>query len=73
VSIDDFEISAGLRARKLKSLTPPKATTRGEAVNLARAEERTGLPTPIEPGEDYEDVNVEKKVVGRTTSRGAAE
>lgn len=73
MNIDDFEIRVGLRARKLTSRAPPKANTRGEAVRLTRAEERMRLPRPMEPGEEYEDVVVEKKVVGRTESEGAAE
>jgi hypothetical protein len=73
VSIDDFEISASLRARKLTSRAPPKGETRAEAVDLERAEERAGLPTPMEAGADYEDVVVEKRIMGRLKKEPSAE
>jgi hypothetical protein len=73
VTTDDFEISVGLRARKLTSRAPPEPETRGEAVRVARAEERTGLPAQMEPGDDYENVVVEKQVIGRLDVEPPAE
>jgi hypothetical protein len=68
VSTNDFEISAGLRAKRLTRHLRAEAAIRGEAVTLARRGERSGLPTSVQPQEDYEDVVVETRVLGRLKS-----
>ena len=68
---EDFEIRVGLRARALRSRTPPDARTETEGdVALAREQTQTGVPEEIEPGERYEDVTVEKRLSGQVGRRG---
>ena len=62
---DDFEIRASVRARRLTSHSLTEATTRGEAVRVARRGERSGLPTPIEPEEEYEEIVLETQLLGQ--------
>jgi hypothetical protein len=69
VTRPDFEINVRLRARELIALLPPDTQTEGEAVTLARHQASAGLPAELEPGECYDDVVVEKRLVGEQASR----
>ena len=64
--IPDFEIKARVRARELTARTRPDTETQGENAEVGREESRRGLPGEIEPGERYEDVELDRRVVGRT-------
>jgi hypothetical protein len=68
----DFELSASVRARKLVTHVPPEAQTEttGDDVTLAHRETRIRLPPKMEPGGRYDDVVVEKQVVGEMASGG---
>ena len=70
----DFTISAALRARKLVAQVPPDAQTdpTGEGVTLEREERRSGIPAELDFGGRYDDVVVEKRMVGRIAA-GASE
>jgi hypothetical protein len=65
VTVPDFEIDVGLRARALISHVPPavETLTEGEDVTATRAETRDGLPASMEPGGCYEWMIVEKRLV----------
>jgi hypothetical protein len=68
----DFEISTTLRARKLTSHVPPDGKTDPEGVTVERHHKRKGLPEKMQPGGQYEDVTVNKRVIARiATSRAA--
>ncbi len=66
MSTPDFEIVASLRARRIVSHVPPEGETRteGEDIELAHDETRRGLPTPMQPERRYDDVSVQKRVLG---------
>jgi hypothetical protein len=64
VSDPDFEISMVLRARELVAHAPPDTKTEAENVTLTRRQTSGGLPERLEPGERYEDVLVEHRLVG---------
>jgi hypothetical protein len=64
MSIPDFVIRTSLRADGLMSGTPPEPETRSEAVELERREARDGLPPNLEPGERYEDIAIERHLLG---------
>jgi hypothetical protein len=63
----DFEIAAGLRAKKLRVRAPPEARVEPDSddTELDRREGRTRLPSELQPGASYKDVSVEKQVLGR--------
>jgi hypothetical protein len=63
----DFELLAGLRARVLVSHAPRNALskTEGEEVALERKDARRGLPAEMRPGDNYSEIAVQKRVVGR--------
>jgi hypothetical protein len=71
----DFELSAGLRARELVTHVPPEAQTEttGDDVTLAHRETRAHLPVKAEPGGRYENVVVEKQVVGQMAAGGESD
>jgi hypothetical protein len=60
----DFEVKASLRARTITTHVPPDAETECENVALARRENRSGLAPEVEPGGRYDDVEVEKELMG---------
>jgi hypothetical protein len=64
VSDPDFEISIVLRARELVAHVPPDTEIEGESATLTRRQTSGGLPRRLEPGERYEDVLVEQRLVG---------
>ncbi len=64
--IDDFEIHATLRADVLVCHVPPVAQTVAEEVQLAR-EERSGASPRLQAEGGYEDVAIERSVLGRTS------
>jgi hypothetical protein len=64
VTAPDFEITARLSARKLVSRIPPDPQTAGEDVTLAHDERRRGSPGKMETGRAYDDVVIEKRIVG---------
>jgi hypothetical protein len=64
VSIPDFVIRTSLRADELTSRTAPEPETRLEAVELERREASDGLPPNLEPGERYEDIAIERHLLG---------
>jgi hypothetical protein len=70
VTTPDLEITASLRARSLISHVPPDSQTQseGEDVELPRDQRRRGLPTQVQPGRHYDDVAIEKRVLGRIVS-----
>jgi hypothetical protein len=68
VSPADFEITVRLRARELVALVPPDTETEGENVTLACRQTSSGLPAELEAGERYDDVYVEKRLVGEQGS-----
>jgi hypothetical protein len=63
VTEHDFEISAALRARRLRTraLSDNRVESEGEGTMLAR--HRTGSDAPA-PGHEEADVVVEKRVLG---------
>jgi hypothetical protein len=66
---EDVEIRVRLRARALAARTPPDAQT-GTEGNVALTRERTRTAADeIEPGERYENVEVEKRLSGQLSSR----
>jgi hypothetical protein len=69
----DFEIRTALRARKLTSHVPPDGRTDTEGVTVERHHKRTGLPEAMQPGGQYDDVTVNKRVTARITTRQATE
>jgi len=75
VSTPDFEVSARLQARQLISHVPPDTQTQpeGEAVTLAQRQARTGLPPRMRPAGRYENVAVEKQVLGRVQNSREAQ
>lgn len=68
----NFEIGVALRARELVAHVPPdtRTDTSGDDVSLDRQETRRGLPAELAPGRRYDDVVVEKRVVGRLVGAG---
>jgi hypothetical protein len=64
VTAPDFEIKAAVRARSMTTHVPPDAETEGEEVSLTRRESRSGLPPQVDPGGRYDDVEVEKELIG---------
>jgi hypothetical protein len=64
VSDPDFEISIVLQARELVARVPPETEIEGESVTLTRRQTSGGLPEKLEPGEQYEDILVERRLVG---------
>jgi hypothetical protein len=66
VSRPDFELIAGLRAHVLVSRVPPSGflETEGEDVALEGEDVRKGLPAEMRPRGKYNDVAVQKPVVG---------
>jgi hypothetical protein len=61
----DFEIGGRLRARRLRAALPPETITIEENVRAERNEHRRGLEGRFEPGETYDDVEIEKQVQGK--------
>jgi hypothetical protein len=68
----DFEIGVVLRARKLATHIPPVPQTNptGDAVSIEGEATRIGLPPETEPGGSYDDVLVEKRIVGELRPAG---
>jgi hypothetical protein len=64
MSIPDFVIRTSLRADELTVRVPPEPETQAEAVELERREARDRLPPNLEPGERYEDIAIERRLVG---------
>jgi hypothetical protein len=69
----DFEISTKFRARHLTSRVPPDGTTDTEGVTVERHHKRKGLPEEMQPGGQYNDVTVNKRVTGRIATSRTAE
>lgn len=67
MSETDFEIASSFRARELAVHVPPDVVTEteGEDVELCRREARNRSPAELRAGETYDDVVVEKRVIGR--------
>jgi hypothetical protein len=63
----DFEIEARLRARKLSVRAPPDGgfEPEGDARELDRRGSGTTLPTELEAGATYENVELEKRARAR--------
>jgi hypothetical protein len=66
VTRPNFEIGVALRARRLVAHVPPdtRTDTSSDDASLERQEMRRGLPADFAPGRRYDDVAVEKRVVG---------
>jgi hypothetical protein len=64
MSIPDFVIRTSLRADELTSRVTPEPETQAETVELERREARDGLPPKLEPGERYEDIAIERHLIG---------
>lgn len=71
MSTPDFETVASLRARNLASHVPPEGGTEseGEDVELTHEQTRRGLPTKMQPGRRYDDVAIQKRVLGFVVGR----
>jgi hypothetical protein len=69
----DFEISTTFRARQLTSHVPPDGTTDTEGVTVERHHKRKGVPEEMEPGGQYKDVTVNKRVIARIATSRTAE
>jgi hypothetical protein len=69
----DFEISTTFRARHLTSHVPPDGTTDTEGVTVERHHKRKGVPDEMEPGGQYNDVTVNKRVIARIATSRAGE
>ena len=69
----DFEISTTLRARNLTSHVPPDGKTDPEGVTVERRHTRKSLPEKMQPGGQYNDVTVNKRIIARFATSRAAE
>jgi hypothetical protein len=66
VTASDFEISGRLEADSLTIHVPPDMRTlaEGDGVVLGRAHARHGLPAHLEPGAQYSNISIERRVCG---------
>lgn len=62
----DFEIETSLHADELTARVPPAPNTEGEGAFLAleRDEARSGIPDMLQPGANYRDICIEKRLWG---------
>jgi hypothetical protein len=67
----DFEISTTFRARHLTSHVPSDGKTDTEGVTVERHHKREGVPEEMEPGGQYNDVTVNKRVIALITTSPA--
>lgn len=63
----DFEIRTSFGAQELRVQAPPDGATEseGEETRLDQQESRAGLPAEMRASETYENVEVERRVIGR--------
>lgn len=63
----DFEIGGRLKARRLRAINPPKATTLNEHVRTERTERRRRAADQLHPDEIYHELEIEKQLRGSVT------
>jgi hypothetical protein len=64
----DFEIGGRLKARRLRAIQPPNATTFNERVRTERNERRRHAADQIQQGKIYDALEIEKHLRGEITS-----
>jgi hypothetical protein len=64
----DFELGGRLKARRLRAIQPPNATTFDEGVRTERSEQRRHAADRLRHDEIYAELEIEKQLRGEIAS-----